>query len=107
MADSPDTNDRVTEALETYYRLKKDYDAHVNNKKKDIIKNKNLSRKEKKRRLIELKFNCVKCEKAGGTIFTSKDGTLRAICGHRASPCDLDIEIKRAKIEIAAIKANV
>ena len=33
------------------------------------------------------------CKKEGGTIFSNKDGILKAVCGRKDDKCNLDIEI--------------
>lgn len=87
-------SDTYNDVLEEYYRLKREYD-HNYNSKKQIIKNKDISLKEKRELLRKIKLPCVHCKKRVGTIFTNKDGVLKAVCGG-SSPCSLHIVIKKA-----------
>ena len=65
-------DDKILTSINKYYELKKVY--NLKNKK-------NLEKK------------CIKCNKDGGTIFTSKKGILKAICGNKYDKCNLNIEI--------------
>ena len=67
-------DDKILTSINKYYELKKEY--NLKNKK-------NLEKK------------CIKCNKDGGTIFTSKKGILKAICGNKYDKCNLNIEIYR------------
>lgn len=71
---------RYTESLETYFRLKNAYDTK--------IRNRNMKKK--------FVTKCIQCNKNGGTIFSFKKNTYSAICN--ATPkCDLHIELYRGE----------
>ena len=85
--------------LNEYYKLKSKYEGDFNKNKKKIINNPDLSKKEKQREFQRLKRSCVNCKKIGGTLFTNtlnEDGSrhLKARCGAKANPCDLNISLK-------------
>ena len=41
---------------------------------------------------------CIVCNNTGGTIFSDINGTLKAQCGNKSNPCNLQIEIRKGKI---------
>lgn len=81
------------DALEKYYKLKEKYEDKKENVVDKIIKNKESTLKEKRRK-FQRDMKCVKCGKSGGTIFSNENNTLRAYCGNSEQPCTLDIAIK-------------
>ena len=92
MEESPKTN--YNNAIEEYYKLKGDYDSTYKRKLR-VIKNKDISLKEKRELLRKIKLPCIHCKKRVGTIFTNKNGILKAVCGGTPQ-CKLNIEIKKA-----------
>lgn len=85
------------ERLDEYYRLKNKYDTVITEKKNSILKDDNLSMKQKREKYKLLKFRCINCERNVNTIFNINDGVLTAICGDKINPCKLNIKIKRGK----------
>ena len=97
MAENTTFNERTdtyNDLLHEYYRLKQEYEIKWK-KIKRRIKNMNISKKEKRAQLKKKKVRCIQCKQPGGTLFTNKDGILKAICGNKEKPCKLHIEIKR------------
>ena len=88
-------NDNVFTAIDNYYKLKQKYEQQLENKKKPIRNNKDLTKKEKKIKFKQIKINCINCGKKGGTIFTKKNIVLIAVCGNTSNPCNLNININR------------
>lgn len=86
-------SNNIEEATENYYKLKNKYDTQKGNLKNKLLKNKDLSRGQKKNSLRE-KMNCVVCQQPGGTLFTTEDRILIALCKAEI-PCNLDIKIKK------------
>lgn len=80
-------------ALEDFYKLKSKYENELSKKKYKIYNNDNLTKKEKKQEIRKIKKTCIQCKKQGGTIFSLKNRTLKAVCG-ASEPCNLNIEIK-------------
>jgi hypothetical protein len=76
-----------------YYELKQKYQETMDRRKK-VIKKKDISTKEKRTEIKKLIMNCVNCGKPGGTIFEEKNGILKAVCLAKP-PCNLNINIKR------------
>tara|TARA_B110000483_G_scaffold68665_1_gene85759 strand:+ start:9858 stop:10649 length:792 start_codon:yes stop_codon:yes gene_type:complete len=87
-------DESVVEAINDYYLLKNKYNTQINNQKKRISANKNLSLKDKRIKFKGIKFKCINCNKIGGTIFTNKNNILSAGCGSNES-CNLNINIDR------------
>jgi hypothetical protein len=85
-------------AINQYYILKSKYEEVRNRKKKSIINNEDLSRREKRQRIKKIPVKCIKCNQSGGTIFTNTRSILKAICGS-SPPCDLHIEINKGTYE--------
>jgi hypothetical protein len=78
-----------------YYELKQKYQESIDRRKNTIKKKKDLSIKERRTQIKKLIGKCVNCNKPGGTIFEEKNGTLKAVCGNKTKPCNLNINIKR------------
>lgn len=93
----------IQEAINNFYKEKSKYESLLEKNKKEIIKNKELSWKEKRLEYKKLKPKCINCKRPVGSIFTIKYNTdtnsgeeyrlLRAICGDRVSPCNFNINI--------------
>jgi len=86
----------IVEAISGYYKLKRKYDESNNKQKMKIIKDKSLSKKEKRQKFKQLKKKCINCKNSGGTIFSNENRTLRAVCGS-STPCTLNIEINKGR----------
>jgi hypothetical protein len=88
-------NDEIKDAIDNFYRLKQEYHNNVISEQKKIMKNKTLTKQQKKLRLRDIKGKCVNCGSSKGTIFSQTEGTLKARCGNVEKPCNLNIEIYR------------
>ena len=86
------------DALEIYYKLKSNYEAKLHKSKNKIIKNTNLSTKEKQEYIKKIIPKCINCKRPVGSIFTNENRTLRAICGDTVNPCNLHIELYKSEI---------
>jgi hypothetical protein len=85
------------EKINQYYSMKYIYELKKQEKINNIIKNPELSLKQKQEAYSKVKLNCVGCSKRVGTIFENKDGVLTAICGDNIAPCPLNISINTGK----------
>jgi hypothetical protein len=91
----------VTDAFNEYYKLKNKYESDYNKDKQKLIKNKQMSWKEKRNEFKQLKPKCINCKRPVGTIFSIKHSgepnddfrELKAICGSLSEPCSLNINI--------------
>ena len=88
----------VEEAITTYYQKKAAYDKDYERKKETIRKNGELSDTEKREKIKKISRKCIVCESQEGTIFSQTGRILSAICGNRASPCALNINIERPTV---------
>jgi len=93
--DSETQKERDNQILNKYYSLKNEYDTKYNDYKKNLLKNKTLDMKEKKKELLKHKRKCIKCGKKDGTIFINTNEILEVKCGDISSPCDLKIKIEK------------
>jgi hypothetical protein len=107
MAEDKDKDkDKINDAINEYYKLKMKYEADLSKNKKKLINNTHLSLKEKRREFAQLKPKCINCKRPGGTIFsttfdkTTDSRELKAICGIRAQPCNLNITILVGNFEL-------
>jgi hypothetical protein len=82
----------VKQAVNEYYALKSRYEEHKKTVIKKIMDGKGYKR-ERVQKARNAMFKCINCGKEGGTIFTKEDNHLRAACGNKENPCNLDIEI--------------
>jgi hypothetical protein len=87
----------VDRAINNYYKLKKEYEDALYKQKKRILKNTDLTKREKKKQFNRIRHKCINCKKTGGTVFTNKDRILKAVCGNTKQPCKLNIEIKKGE----------
>lgn len=95
------TSISITDAFNEYYKLKNKYESDYNKDKQKIIKNKQMSWKEKRNQYKQLKPKCINCKRPVGTIFSIKRSgeanddfrELKAICGSLSEPCTLNINI--------------
>jgi hypothetical protein len=89
----------VEEAITTYYQKKATYDKDYERKKETIRKDGELSEAEKREKIRKIARKCIVCESSEGTIFSQTGRVLSAICGNRASPCPLNINIERPSVK--------
>uniref|UniRef100_A0A6C0EZF1 Uncharacterized protein n=1 Tax=viral metagenome TaxID=1070528 RepID=A0A6C0EZF1_9ZZZZ len=92
-------------ALNTYYKLKNQYDENHQKDIHKIINIKGLSWKEKRDEFQKMKRKCINCRRPVGTIFTNKakaleDKHLLAMCGDRNNPCPLNFDINTSYVAI-------
>ena len=88
----------ISKEILKYYKLKQNYEKKRDKQKEKLLKNEEgLSLKERRTqyRKLKVKVKCINCNKSGGTIFSSNQGVLTAVCGNKESPCDLNIEISK------------
>jgi len=94
---------KILEAMNTYYRYKSRYEEALQAKKRVIIKNTELSIKEKRQRFQLLKIPCVHCKNLVGTTFIESKRKLIAKCGASGrgseKPCNFKIEIQKGNFE--------
>jgi len=105
-----DTLPDIKEALNEYFKLKNKYETQIMANKKKIINKNFLSKREKKEEYKKLKPKCINCKRPGGTLFTSiyipetdtseSYRELSAVCGIISDPCNLNITIQLAKVEL-------
>ena len=85
------------DALNTYYSLKSQYQNNFTKEKNKIINTIGMSWREKRIEYQRLKKKCINCKRPVGSIFETKlKGDTRhliALCGDRANPCPLNIDI--------------
>jgi len=90
---------RFLEGLNTYYKMKSEYEETNQAIRKKIIRNEGLSWREKRAEYKKLKPKCINCKRPVGTIFSNsynpeENGRkLIAVCGDRVDPCPLNIVI--------------
>merc|ERR1712196_700857 len=65
----------------------------IQKQKNKIMRNPELSLKDKREHIKLLKKTCINCKKNGGTIFSKEDHILKAVCGNLENPCKLNISI--------------
>lgn len=90
----------VEEAITNYYQIKALYDKEYERKKKPIRADEELSASEKREKIKKIVRKCIVCESSEGTIFSQSGRILSAICGNRANPCSLNINIERPTFKL-------
>lgn len=92
-------------AINTFYKLKGEYDNSIRDIKRKIAKKTHLSAREKREEFKRAKPKCINCKRPVGTIFDvryNKDTESRiakAICGDKIDKCSLNIEINLGAIK--------
>ena len=87
------------DALNTYYSLKNQYENNFNKDKNKIKNTPGLSWREKRLEFQKLKKKCINCKRPVGTKFQTiteenlDERHLIAVCGDRANPCPLNIDL--------------
>jgi hypothetical protein len=81
--------------IDEYYKLKKQYESKYEKAKKKILKDENLTIKEKQVRIRQIKELCYNCKKPGGSLFLNDGKTLRITCGNKENPCKLNFEVSK------------
>ena len=79
------------ESINDFFRIKQTYEQKWSKSKQNAYKNAPNTRIGKQR-LAAVVPLCIKCNKKGGTIFSTKENKYTAICGAHP-PCTLDIQI--------------
>jgi hypothetical protein len=101
-------NKNIKEAIEEYYQSKNTYENNYHeNYIKPILKQKQLSNKEKKSLFQKLpKPKCINCKRNVSTIFSIKvdnsytNHVYSAFCGDTVSPCPLNIKIQMPNVKL-------
>ena len=96
-------NPEILDAVNTFYKLKQEYEKNLTRMKHKIIHNPTLSKSAKRERFLLLKPKCVNCKKPVGTIFSTNDRKLVAMCGANkpgstSEPCKLNISIEKGSV---------
>ena len=85
------------DALNTYYKLKNQYEINFNKEKNKIINLEGLSWKEKRTEFKKIKRKCINCKRPVGSKFSTRSDKyerhLIALCGDTANPCPFNIDI--------------
>lgn len=89
------SSDNYLDELNKYFVLKNKYYEKINREKNKILKNSELTSKEKQLQFSKLQFKCINCNNLGGTIFETKNNVFKVYCGNSSKPCDLNISIQR------------
>lgn len=98
----------LKDAVNKYYKLKSEYETNYNKMKTRIISTKGLGWREKRHEFKQLKPKCINCKRPVGSIFSrsvlkSENGLnnyiIKAMCGDRAKPCKLNIEISLGDVK--------
>jgi hypothetical protein len=83
-------------AMKHYYKLKQQYETSLQKQKLNIMSKTLLSKREKRKKIMQLQPKCINCKKPGGTIFSNTNDRLKAVCGS-SDPCNLNIDLLKAK----------
>jgi hypothetical protein len=90
--ESAQQNINYVDALQKYFQLKNKYETELHKARRNAFESVK-SKKEGKRRALEVKPKCIKCRRAVGSVFAKKDEKYVAFCGDEVQPCALHIEL--------------
>ena len=88
-------DDEYYNHLEEYFILKKTYDTTYQRKVRSIMKTDDLTMKQRRKRVKQIKMKCIGCQKMVGTVFSNENLTYSAVCGNKDDACPLDISLRR------------
>ena len=91
---------KYLDELNAYFRLKQKYEKKLDDEKQSIIKNSDLTPREKRQKYQQNRVRCVNCRQTGGTIFSQKRNVYSAVCGNTTKPCNLKINIVRQERQL-------
>lgn len=80
------------EALHEYFKIKQKYEEKNLESKRNAYR-RGTTKKEKKRLVLEVKPQCIHCNRPVGTLFSLKNNKYTAICGDPREPCSLNVKI--------------
>ena len=92
-------------AVNTYYKLKSEYDKEKKELVRNISRKTHLSQKEKRKEFQKAKFKCINCHRPVGSSFNitfdkeKESRVAKAMCGDRINPCPLNIEINLGRMK--------
>jgi len=86
-------NLNYVDALNSYFKLKNEYEKKLYVMKKKAFDGVSPNKKAGKRLAALVKGKCINCKRPVETIFSIKDKRYMAICGDVEQPCNLKIEI--------------
>lgn len=98
--------DSIKGKIDEYYKLKRQYESKYEKAKNKILKDDNLTVKEKQVRIKQIKPICFNCKKLGGSLFLNDGITLKIICGNKENPCNLDFEVKKEGLYFNSLKVS-
>jgi len=88
----------IIDAIENYYRMKSLYEKkktiEYEKIKRPMVSNK-YTKKQMKKEISKLNYQCVNCKRKVNSTFIIKDNKLIALCGDSKTPCNLNIEIEK------------
>lgn len=87
--------DTIKGKIDEYYKLKNQYESKYEKAKKKILKDENLTTKEKQVRIKQIKPVCYNCKNPGGSLFLNDGKSLKIICGNQEKPCKLNFEVNK------------
>ena len=90
--DDETRNKTYVDSLNSYFKIKAKYEKELNTLKRKVYK-KSSTKKMGRNAVLQVKPNCIKCQRPVGTIFDTKDHKYKAFCGDTRNPCTLDIQI--------------
>ena len=73
-------DEQTQQRVDEFYKAKAEYENKLAKKKRKIMKDKTLTRSEKRRRIAELESRCPACKRNGSTTFKREPGKLVATC---------------------------
>ena len=82
------------ESLRTYFRMKRQYEEAVREKRREAF-DRGHTRTQGTKRAKAFRPKCIHCARPVGTIFEQRDRRYIARCGNTGSPCELKIQLYR------------
>lgn len=92
-----DVANKITyvESIQEYFRLKSKYDMKAKQLKHNAFESAK-SKHKGRQKVLAVKPPCINCKRKVATIWAKRGQTYSAMCGDRAAPCNLHIEIYSA-----------
>ncbi len=96
--------EKYEDALHLFYSNKQKYEKKIESSKLKILRKDNLSIREKREQIQNMKIKCIYCKRNVGTRFIVTPDEYRVVCGNTETPCNLNLHIRKLK-QIDGLKA--
>lgn len=89
--------EQYEDAIKLFFSNKQKYEKKIESSKLKILRRDNLSLREKREQISNMKVKCIYCKRNVGSKFMITPDEYRVVCGSKDTPCELNVHIRRWK----------